>query len=257
MTNTVKTTAMLAVAGCALAASAQPTFLVFVGETLYRFGEAGPIDSFSMGHQIMGLGADENGVIRGTEGQTPNRASWRLDDPEGTPTLTQLSTNIPGPRASISYVNGTPYTITNIDHLVQLDPSNLEDVADLGAMGTPQGFGGSGYDGQTLYASNGSDDMLYSIDIGSVSATPIGSFGVDFRNSGMEYFNGTMYAVVEDPNALEYWVGSVDLGTGAFTPIRMVTGYDGTEMLSSIVVIPAPAGLAVLGLGALAARRRR
>jgi hypothetical protein len=98
---------------------------------------------------------------------------------------------------------------------------------------------------------NPSNGQFTTIGALNFDATELGGFDI----SGA---TGTAYATFTNANQSRTTFGSVNLATGAFTPIGEVGGGNiltGMTILPSTV--PAPASLALLGLGMVAIRRRR
>ncbi|MFG0258756.1 MAG: hypothetical protein ACF8LK_00275, partial [Phycisphaerales bacterium JB041] len=78
-------------------------------------------------------------------------------------------------------------------------------------------------------------------------------------NAGAEFFDGKLYAAIQIVSSGELVLGEVNTSTGAFSAIRTVSTFDpnGTPMQVSLAIIPAPAGLGLLGAAGLVAIRRR
>jgi len=110
-------------------------------------------------------------------------------------------------------------------------------------------------DTSTMYMTNSGADSFYTIDLNSGSATLISSLGGPTNPNGLAYnsANGMLYMVDNSTDNLY----TIDMGTG----IANLIGSTGTGNLLGLAYIadpiPEPATMAVLGLGALAALRRR
>jgi len=114
----------------------------------------------------------------------------------------------------------------------------------------------------TLYGiDTGRDRLVTFPNASNGQFTTVGALGFDATELGgfdISGASGTAYATFTNANQSRTTFGSVNLATGAFTPIGEVGGGNiltGMTVLPSAV--PAPASLALLGLGVLAIRRRR
>lgn len=265
MNKSVKTKlALAAIAGAAGAVQAGPTFLVFQNEVAHRFTDNGPIDTFTLSDRLMGSALAPDGVIRGTSSIRKQNAGWEaysLLDPTGTPSLNEISDTNSGPFSSVTYVGNTAYSFDSAGNLLTLDFSTLAETGVVGDIGLGSGNVGSGYDASTdtMYIINKDTDALYTLDYSNASPTLVGGLGLDWFNGGAEFFDGTLYAAVQDVSSGELVVGEINTSTGAFSAIRTVATFDpnGAPMQVSLVVIPAPAGVGLLGAAGLVAMRRR
>jgi hypothetical protein len=259
----IRLAATLALVGAAAAATAQPVFFATGNNTLYRFTLNGSVDTFQLNDKMMSLALDPNGDIVGHSAEInggQGRESYRLDDPFGTPSLTMLSDQVAGPRATLTFVASQGYAVDEDGMLNTVDGATLVDTGVVGDLGLPTDSNGSGYDPatDTFYLINGTTDSLYSVDYTDASNTLIGSLGIDYLFGGAEFFDGTLYAWVQDTGRQQLVLGSVDTTTGAFTALRAVDSYDPNEnIFMGLAVVPAPATVGLLAAGALAAVRRR
>jgi len=73
--------------------------------------------------------------------------------------------------------------------------------------------------------------VVYSIDSATGTATPLVSTTFESAIVGLEYLNGTVY-VSDIKIGDDYHFGSIDLGTGAFTPINVPGGSLGWYSLA-------------------------
>jgi hypothetical protein len=256
--------ALAMLAGAASVAVAGPTFFVFQNETAYRFTQNGQIDSFVLSDRLMGSAYAPDGVIRGTSAIPKQNAGWEaysVNDPMGTPSLTEVSDTNSGPFSSVTYVGNTAYSFNSAGELLTLDFSTLAQTGVVGNIGLGSGNVGSGYDASsdTMYIINKDTDSLYTLGYNTATPTLVGGLGFDWFNGGAEFFNGTLYAVVQEVSSGNLVLGEVSTSTGAFSALRTVATFDpnGAPMQVSLSIVPAPAGLGLLGLAGLAAVRRR
>jgi hypothetical protein len=96
---------------------------------------------------------------------------------------------------------------------------------------------------------NPSNGQFSTVGALNFDATELGGFDI----SGV---TGTAYATFTNANQSRSTFGSLNLTTGNFTPIGEVGGGNILTAMT-IQAVPAPASLALLGLGLLAFRRRR
>jgi Ca2+-binding RTX toxin-like protein len=266
---TLRTTAILcAFGGLAASAAAQPTFIAFGNETMYRFTLNGAIETFQLSDKMMSLAVAPSGRIFGHSAERNSGQLWEsyelVDFLGNNPSLSLLSDQVPGPRPALSFADGTAYgtreDANDTTELITFDTDTLIDDALIGNTGLGRGTNGSGYDpvSDTLYLINRERDGLFSVDRSDGSVTFIGSLGIDYFNGGAEFFDGTLYAWLQDATTNELILGTVDTGTGAFTALRSVAMGDPNDTtFMSLAVVPAPGALALLGLGGMAAARRR
>ncbi len=122
--------------------------------------------------------------------------------------------------------------------------------------------GGFGYDSgnDVLYAiARRPEAALYTVDYDlsdgpDPTATLVGPLGIEMRKHGADFFEGTLYAAAQyrgGPLAL----GSIDTLTGSFHELMLV-GPRAREDIA-LAIVPEPASLGLLGLGALALLRYR
>ncbi len=114
-------------------------------------------------------------------------------------------------------------------------------------------FTNLGYNSATnsMYATNSGADSFYSVDVATGAATLIGPLVNSTNPNGLAYnaANGIMYMVDNTTDNLY----SMNLATGEAN----IIGGLGSGNYLGLVWIPTPASAALLGLGGLAAARRR
>ncbi len=261
--------AALAIGSTAVANS--PVFLSSQGTTLYRFTTNSVPKTFSVSDDIIGMAADANGVIYVTSskpGSPPGSELYRLDNPlSNNPTLTLLHGNLSRLYTSITFINGKLYGVQNLDNfLVEIDLGTFVEtpVGATGFMNTNARFGGIGFDSSAgrLFAveSQSTNDSLWEIDWSlsngpNPDASIIGAQGFNNESSGAEWYNGTLYGVINNVDTGDYEFGWYDTSTGAFTATKVL----GTSAFinTGLTAIPTPGSLALLALGGLSLLRRR
>ncbi len=249
--------------GCATAATAEPVFLAFTNNTMHRFTLNVQIESIQMSDSMMSLARRGDGALVGHSPRGTGEQMWQsyeLLDPLGAPSLSLLSDQIGGPRGTLSFVGSQGFAIGNVDELMTVDSNTLEQTGTVGNMGLPINSNGSGYDAvnDVLYIINGTDDALYRVDYNNATPTLVGQLGNNYLFGGAEYYDGTLYALLQDTGLEQFVLGSVDTTTGQFTALQVVAAYDPNEnTFASLAVIPSPSVIAVLGMGGLLASRRR
>ncbi|MFG0307378.1 MAG: hypothetical protein ACF8Q5_14325 [Phycisphaerales bacterium JB040] len=246
-----------------LAAAQQPTFLVTNGSTLYRTTVGGPVETFNLGDDIVGMAVAADGTIYATS-STANATSglfelYTIDDAEGTPTLSLVTDQLASVYTALSIIDGSLYSsFEGGQFLVNVDLNTFAETT-VGATGVFN-VGGAAYDqgSDTLYWSSGIDDALYTIDYTTAAATLVGSLGIDVAQQGMDFyeFNGVLYHAVDNETTGRFELGTTDTTTGAYTFLKTIVDAN-LQGSTSLAVIPTPASAAVLGLGGLLATRRR
>jgi hypothetical protein len=264
---TIRTAALLTALGTATAAIAGPTFVAFGNNTMYRFGASGPIDTFTLSDKMMSLSTRPDGAIVGHSAERNTGQMWESYELVGantnSPSLSMLSDQVAGPRPTLSFADGNAYSSRDgggFAELITVDSGTLIDNGLIGPLNIQDGVNGSGYDAvnDVLYGINRDQDVLVTISRNTGNATPVGSLGIDFFNGGAEFYNGTLYAFVQDLGSQTLVFGSIHTGTGAFTAIRTIDTYDANDTtFMSLALVPAPASLGLLAMGGLVASRRR
>lgn len=270
----MKTTMLLFALGFAAAASsafAQPVqFLATDGNRLYRGDLTGNVQPF------VTLSADIQSLTRVPEGYSVAGASagdiiatavdatagafrvYRLDDPFGTATLTQIgSTSFSV--GSLAFSPQGLFAVNGLNSPMRVSRLSTSDFSTLTTYTPGIGVAGGGIayapGGSQFYLTNSSNNMLMAWSPGG-SATNVGSVGFGFSNNGLEFLNGRLYgALRRDTPSTQMSVGTFDLSTGAFTSATTITGILGNG--TGFVTIPSPGAAAVLSLGGLLAARRR
>lgn len=261
--------AVLALAGTA---AAQTRFLATQQNTLFRFGTTGTIDTFTMPDDMVGMAQDPTtGIIYVTSPPTNPGGQgelYRLDNAFGVaPSLTLLSNTMATQYPSISFVGNKLYGFRNTDDvLVEIDLGTFNQtiVGATGATGLDR-VGGSGYDAvndtlyaiQTLTAPNALYTVDYSLSNGpDPSSTFVGNLGVINDSCGADFYNGQLWIAIQNGTSGRFELGTVNTGTGAYSFVRDL-GVPALSEETSLLAVPTPGALGLLGLGMLAATRRR
>jgi len=254
------------------AAGSPVQFLATDGDRLYRGDLAGNVSPFvTLSAAVQSLtrvppGFSINGASGGDIIATARDATsgnwnvFRLDDPFGAATLTQIGSTSFGV-GSIAFAPGGMYAVNDTlspIRVAKLDTNNFSVVQNYSTGVSVTGGGGIAYDtaAAVFYLTDYTNNRLLSWTPGN-NASVIGNIGFGFLNNGLEFLNGTLYgALRQDSPGSVIRVGSFDTSTGIFTANTLINGVSGNG--TGFVTVPGPAGAGVLALaGALALRRRR
>ena len=264
---------MVLLIGCG-AAFGGPTFFATQGRTLFRT-DGVTSASFTLSDDITGMATAPDGTIwassRSDDDHDGFYELYKLTDPMGpAPTLTLWDDFLAELTPTLWVIDGTLYGYQHVDgqslangQMVKIDYISRSQarVGNTGAIGVPSA--GAAYDPvhDVLYAIAGRPDAaLYTVDYHlnggpDPSATEVGPLGVEMRNHGAEFFDGKLYAAVQDPTG-PLKLGWVDTGTGQFNFMFNLAGPSSRAV--GLAVLPEPAALTLLGLGlAWVGRRRR
>ncbi len=257
----------LALAGTtASLASAADTFLVVRADTLYRYN-GNTVETFTLSDTFHSLSVTEHGIIGVSNLQEnvgnppPDFEIWRLDGAlSAAPSLARIGTFTDQRFPTLTQVGSTLYGIGEGEIYTVAPDFSLTYVANVNPE---EAVGGSGYDAatDTFYVSGQTSDALFTMDLGTGTISQIGTgVGFDFRNQGGEFWGGQYWAAFEDVANDRLVLGTVDTTTGLFqleVVLQNGLGVLGAGQTVGLAVIPSPASLALLGLGGLAAARRR
>ncbi len=263
--NSLRSFAALALVGTGIA-HAQVRFLATDDDQLFRADSNGNVfASVFLSDDIVGMTIVPAGValagtsagdiiaVSGTQDISGRFPVYRLDNAFGAASLFQIGStdrNV----TSLAFENGNLWGITPTGGLRSIDLGTLNAGAPTLIGGPGAGFGGLQYDGSQFLALSANDESLYSY-ISPGPATLIGATGQVFNNMGIELFNGRLFGALDLDGSTDVAFGSFDLSTGAFTTLATGFGHRGGS--TGFIAVPAPAGLALLGLGGLVATRRR
>ncbi len=252
---------MLAVAAPAFAGD---TFIVTRGDQMYRYNGM-TVDQFTLNDTLHSLSSTDMGIIGVSNLQSnvgnppPEFETWRLDNALGTPTLTQIGTMVDQRFTTVTQVGETLYGLGE-GNIYTVDSASSYTL--VTAMDPGEAIGGSGWDSatSTFYVTGPNSNSFFSLDLATGARTLIGSLGFDFRNQGGEWWNGQYWAALEDVTNDRLVLGTVDTTTGLFSlevVLQDGLGSLGSDQTMGLAIIPSPSSLALLGLGGLAATRRR
>lgn len=264
---------LVCVGGLAGTALAQPVqFLATDGDRLYRGDLSGNVQPFvSLSVAVQSLtripegfsvtGASAGDIIATARSRTSGAwAVYRLDDPFGAASLTQIGSTTFGV-GSLAFSSQGLFAVDDSNNPLRVSKLDMTSFSVLQSYSTGVNIsGGGGIAGapgsSQFYLTDYTNNRLLSWIPGG-AATVIGSTGLGFSNNGLEYLNGTLYgALRRDTPSTQMEVGTFDISTGAFSSATTITGILGNG--TGFVTIPTPAGSVLLGLcGVIAGRRRR
>ncbi len=263
------------------AASAFPIIFATSNDVLFRIdSDTLAVDTFTLSDDITAMSFDDNGVLWATSPRDMDADTfydvYRISDPFGTPSLLPISDGLVLKTPSIDWVGSTLYGLQTYDtgggvlssKLVTIDPNtgNETVVGATGATGRVSGSIGVDVGSGVMYSIDHVDNNLYTLDwqlLGGPdpSSTLIGNTGYNPANTGLDYYDDTLYAMSMNNVSGNFDIGvfTVDTTTGAYTLLVDLSGETATRGSQSIAVIPEPATLCLLALGgiAVAMRRRR
>lgn len=251
--------------------SAQVTqFLASDGNRLYRGDLNGNVEPFiTLSAAVQSLTRVPEGFsVPGATGgdiiataADPVGGAWRvyrLDDPFGTPGLTQIGTTTVG-IGSLAFAPGGLYAVHDSANPLRVARLSMADFSVAESFSTGVGVSGGGgiaYDvaRESFYLTDATNNRLMQWNPGN-TASAIGPVGVGFSNNGLEYLNGALYGALRlDSPGSQMRVGSFDTATGGFTSMTTITGILGNG--TGFVTIPAPGAAVPLVLLGMAAGRR-
>jgi hypothetical protein len=257
---------------CAIVAIALPAnagvdtvFLTSSYETLYRVTPERAVESWQFpGIKLRGMHRDAvtgEIYVMGDEGPDTAATVYMLHNPiSGTPTLSEYC---PLSRlyGTLTEIGGTFYAFhrSTLYALDLSDPANPVETY-LGDPGI-WGAAGSGYDPSTdtfYMMSFRHGDGLFTVDRGTASASLVGFFGIDAADLGAEWYDGHLYAAMQNSSSGHLEIGLVDPASGGYSPLYTVASNVGA-VATGLTVIPEPStsGVVLLAcLGFFYARRR-
>jgi MYXO-CTERM domain-containing protein len=266
----MRTLIALALAATAGTAMAQPTFLATQGSTLLRYTDgSGTVDSFTLSDPIIGLTVNPSGQIIGSSpGNQPTPGFYSLDNPFGTPSVSFLGASGDARGyTSLTYAQGELYGFFDGGQQLFNIDDNTYTGTQVGFIGVNNvTFGGSAYDEATDtffamgYNLNTFEVFVYEVENYSTSpsGTLIGNTGILGDGMSLEFFDGVLYAAIQNRTTGAFELGTIDTATGAFSLEQVLaSSFSPSGDPTSLVVIPAPGTFAMLGLGGLIATRRR
>jgi len=205
-------------------------------------------------------GAVSGDIIAAARNATGGQyAVYRLDDPLGAATLTQIGATSSS-FGSFAFANGGLYAVHDAQspiRVYELSTTNFATVQSWSTGVSVTGGGGLAFDnvGGRFLFTDYTNNRLMSWTPGN-AATLIGPVGFGFTNNGIEFHQGGLYGALRpDSPQTELRIGQFDLSSGAFTTIVTVPNIvgDGT----GFIAVPAPGTLIALGAVPLTSLRRR
>ena len=271
---------LLACAVCLVASSGDAwggaIFLGTQGNTLYRT-DGVTVETFTLSADLTSMAVAPDGTIWGsalTDADGDDYGElYTLANPLGaSPSLVWQSDFLEDNTPSLTFVGDTLYGIQKTPGadpstavLVTID-MNTQSQALVGTGLMGKGGNGTGYDPatDTFYkihgAGLGTPGELGSVDYALTGGadpaeTFIGLMGLEYLNGGAEFYDGTLYALVQEAGEMELLLGSVDTSTGTFTEMTFIADREAAPV--ALAIIPEPSTLSLLGLLGLAVLRRR
>lgn len=127
----------------------------------------------------------------------------------------------------------------------------------IGSMGTDTFIDIAADSNGRLWATDIGTDSLWSVDTTTGAATSVGALGFNInfaQGMDFDFSTNTLYALLYVGSGVVHYT-SIDLATGAATTVSPVVSGEYEMAINSPV--PEPATMTILGLGALAAFRKR
>ena len=257
-----------------VAASASAGVIQFMatdGNKLFRADSTGQVDApitlsahiqsltfVPGGFSIPGAGGG-NIVACAADSVAGKWAVYRMDDPAGAATLVKIGETTFGV-GSLAFGNDGMYAIDASANPIRVRKLSSTDFSITQTWSTGVNVGGSGglaFDraNDRFLLTDATNNRLMSWTPGN-NAAAIGNIGFGFSNNGLEFIQGDLWGALRPDSAGNTLrMGRIDTSTGAFTTSATATGIAGNG--TGFVAIPAPATLALAGLGMFASRRRR
>ncbi len=204
-------------------------------------GEATLVGNVGFDTSFSGLSIDDDGPLFASDLFDPSTFEWSL----ATLDLDTGAADIIGPQFdtdihAIAHQDGTLYGFSIFQGLGTLDPATGEFTASFDSFTLPVEMRGADLDESTntLYAL-GADNVLYTIDVDTGSASFVGSTGVDFNfRMGLAFnpLDNQLYALGDDSNSGDN-LYRIDKDTGAATLIGN-TGLVEADSLEFVGISP-------------------
>lgn len=279
----MKTAACIVVAAIAAPALAEPVFGVTENSTLISWDSGAP-GTINTGVAISGL--QQNEQVRGIDFRPADGGLYalgsfnnlyRLNANTGAASLVGAGSFSPGMNGSAFGFDFNPVidrirVVSDANQNLVLNPNdgtstqvtslfyNTGDVnegLDPNVVGSAYTNSFAGATSTQLYGIDTGLDVLVRQANSAGTLDTIGSLGVDLNDVlgfDISSASGVAYASVQNELLSRSTFWTIDLNTGEAS---MIGELGGGALVTSIAVVPAPAGVAVLGLGGLLAARRR
>lgn len=279
----MKTAACIVVAAIAAPALAEPVFGVTENSTLISWDSGAP-GTINTGVAISGL--QQNEQVRGIDFRPADGGLYalgsfnnlyRLNANTGAASLVGAGSFSPGMNGSAFGFDFNPVidrirVVSDANQNLVLNPNdgtstqvtslfyNTGDVnegLDPNVVGSAYTNSFAGATSTQLYGIDTGLDVLVRQANSAGTLDTVGSLGVDLNDVlgfDISSASGVAYASVQNELLSRSTFWTIDLNTGEAS---MIGELGGGALVTSIAVVPAPAGVAVLGLGGLLAARRR
>lgn len=279
----MKTAACIVVAAIAAPALAEPVFGVTENSTLISWDSATP-GMINSGVSISGL--QQNEQVRGIDFRPADGGLYalgsfnnlyRLNANTGAASLVGAGSFSPGMNGSAFGFDFNPVidrirVVSDANQNLVLNPNdgtstqvtslfyNTGDVnegLDPNVVGSAYTNSFAGATSTQLYGIDTGLDVLVRQANSAGTLDTVGSLGVDLNDVlgfDISSASGVAYASVQNELLSRSTFWTIDLNTGEAS---MIGELGGGALVTSIAVVPAPAGVAALGLGGLLAARRR
>ena len=279
----MKTAACIVVAAIAAPALAEPVFGVTENSTLISWDSGAP-GTINTGVAISGL--QQNEQVRGIDFRPADGGLYalgsfnnlyRLNANTGAASLVGAGSFSPGMNGSAFGFDFNPVidrirVVSDANQNLVLNPNdgtstqvtslfyNTGDVnegLDPNVVGSAYTNSFAGATSTQLYGIDTGLDVLVRQANSAGTLDTVGSLGVDLNDVlgfDISSASGVAYASVQNELLSRSTFWTIDLNTGEAS---MIGELGGGALVTSIAVVPAPAGVAMLGLGGLLAARRR
>jgi hypothetical protein len=240
------------------------------------------------GVAIQGLGQNEN--ILGLDTRPSNGQIYALGSFGRLYTLdmttgqaTRVGTNPFSPAlngssfgSDFNPTNDTLRVVSNAKQNLRINPGNASITVDqtIRPLSTDEGANSAANIVHLAYSNNqpgATSTVLYGVDTGrdrlvrfdnpnTGQFTTLGALNFDSNELGgfdISSTSGIAYGAFMNASQSRTTFGTVNLTTGAFTPIDEVGGGALLTAMTTVTIVPAPGAMALLGLGGLAFIRRK
>ncbi|MBX3323601.1 MAG: hypothetical protein KF757_11485 [Phycisphaeraceae bacterium] len=268
--NVVSTAVIVALAGFA---SAQAQYVTGHGQKLFL------TNADTLQTEVLNLADGEgawtfSGMTTDSRGRiiahTINQAQavtefYRVGSNKNTdaPTMVRIGTGN-ATYNTITYVGERLFGVErqgSLNVIVEIDTQSFEKIGEWHNL--TQAIGGMAYNEATdeFVFGDSRTRNFYAVSASDANAEVrlIGHAGMNFGGNGIELFDGRLYGSFIRAGTLDLVMGEISMTTGQITILANLgasTAGAGTSF-TVIPTIPSPTGLALLGLGGLAAIRRR
>ncbi len=267
--------AFAVIAGLAAPTLAAPTLFATSGSILYRIdlgneesgGLPAGVEQFELGAAIVSMTYGAEGELwmtgRHDLDNDGNYALYSIDNPFGTPVLTERGDFISGLTSSIVNIDGALIGYKDsTQEMIEIDPllNSASVVGSYAAIGSSPAS--SGYDSSTgrSYGIRHSELFEFVTTESGVESSNIATidFGALRGAQGGEIIDGVYYHAIIANDTMHIF--SIDLENGESHELVAFGVEPGSGVslgLTGIPTVPAPGSVALLGLGGFVGLRRR